>query len=417
MTTHAALQPVPVEVVPGSESVCRLTLRNDSDIVQGYDLDVVGDAQAWSRIEPATVRLFPGDDTVVDVVFAPTRVPVVPVGEVPFAVRVVPSERPDDAVAAEGVVLVLPYADTSAEIIPRTSRGRAGAKHEVAVDNRGNVPITVSFAGVDVERRVTVRTRPPKLTVGAGQAAFATVVVRNRRRLWRGQPVNHPFQVVVTADDGSQVTLDAATLQTPVVPRGAGRLLAAAASLLALALLAWFFLLKPAVGSAAKEAVRKPVAQAQQDAADANRKADEAQKSVGKATPSVAPSAPPAPGTVVAPARVRLQTDVTGGGTSTSSPFTAPAKTTLVLTDLVLQNPQGDTGRVDVLVDNQPILTLALANFRDLDFHFVSPIEVPTGKTVKIRTTCQVPGPALAGTTGSRCRTWALVTGSSRTVG
>jgi hypothetical protein len=111
---------------------------------------------------------------------------------------------------------------------------------------------------------------------------------------------------------------------------------------------------------------------------------------------------------------VRLATTLAASGTAGTSTYTAPAKTTLVITDIVLENPQGDAGRVDVLVDHKPILTLALVNFRDLDYHFVSPIEVPAGKTLSIGTTCQVPGPAIAGTASGQCRVWLLASGSTR---
>ncbi len=114
------------------------------------------------------------------------------------------------------------------------------------------------------------------------------------------------------------------------------------------------------------------------------------------------------------PVTVRLATTLPAGTTPVSGTYTAPAKTTLVVTDIVLENPQGDVGRVDVLVDKKPILTLALANFRDLDYHFVSPIDVPAGKTMALSTTCQTPGPAIAGTASGQCRVLMLVSGSTR---
>jgi hypothetical protein len=248
--------------------------------------------------------------------------------------------------------------------------------------------------------------------------------------IWRGSPVTRPFQVVVSADGEPPATITGASVQTAVIPKSAPRVLAAIVALALLAAAAWFLLLKPAAQSAAKEAVNQPLAKVAQQADNAGKKADAAgQKAddaknavTGKgpapnttgAPPAVSPSGKPgdiAANSTSAPARIRLQTTVSAGPNATDSTYTVPAKTTLTITDLFLENPQGDAGRVDVLVDGNPILTLSLANFRDQDYHWVSPIEVPAGKTFSLRTTCQTPGKTLAGFTGNQCRVLLLASG------
>jgi hypothetical protein len=415
MSTYATLEPVPLQAVPGAAATCRLTVRNTSDVVEAYQLDVAGDAADWSHVDPPTLRLYPGGEATASVVFEAPRSAQVPAGEVPFAVRVVPSERPDDAVAPEGVVVVEPYVEATAEVVPRTSRGRRGARHEVAVDNRGNVPVTAVLSCADPDGRVTARARPDTLTVAPGQAAFATLAVRNRRLLWRGTPVTHPFQVVVACGVDQPVVLDAATLQTPVVPRGAGRLAAALATLAVLLAAGWLYLLQPAVRSAAKEAVRAPLAKVAQQADSAGKKADAAQKKADAAGSGGTVTGNGGGGEQTAtktPARVHLATANAAGSTASDS-YTVPDRTTLLVTDLVLENPQGDTGRVDVLVEGTSILTESPVNYRVFDLHFVSPIRVPAGKALTIRTTCQTPGATLPGTTGNQCRVWMLATGTS----
>jgi hypothetical protein len=118
------------------------------------------------------------------------------------------------------------------------------------------------------------------------------------------------------------------------------------------------------------------------------------------------------------PFSTRLETIVGNGGTSGGggqTQFKVADKTTFELTDLVLQNPQGDTGGLELLVDGKVILTVSLANFRDLDYHLVSPIEVPAGKVVSLRTRCVTAGPPLVGATGGTCRIWVLLSGGNRT--
>jgi hypothetical protein len=426
MTLLAALESIPLEVVPGESLTCGLTIRNNSDVVDAYQFEVVGVPAPWTLVEPANPSLYPGTEMTVAVRFQPPRSSQAPAGETPFAVRVQPVQRPQDAVAPEGVLNVLPFTATTAEITPRTSKGRRRAKHEVAIDNRGNVPVTANLAGADPDGQLAVRPRPAAVVVGPGRAEFATIGLRHRRRLWRGAPVTRPFQVTVDTQADPPIRLDAGTVQVPIIPRGAGRVAALAALLALLLVGAWFLLLKPAVTSAAEEAVEQPLTQISQRADDAKQKADKAADTAEQARTASGGNAPAnaaTPGPVAAtparaagtvPVTVRLQTSLAASSTPGTNSFTVPARTTLVVTDLVLQNPQGDTGRVDVVVDGTTILTLSLANFRDLDYHFVSPIQVPAGKTLAIRTTCQSPGPAIVGTSGSRCRVSMFATGVKR---
>src|SRR5262245_57925349 len=108
MTTYAVLQPTLLEVVPGESMTCGLTIRNNSDGVDAYQLEVVGVAAPWTVVEPANPSLYPGTETTLAVRFEPPRSSKAPAGEVPFAVRVIPVQRPQDAVAPEGVLNVLP---------------------------------------------------------------------------------------------------------------------------------------------------------------------------------------------------------------------------------------------------------------------------------------------------------------------
>ena len=63
-------------------------------------------------------------------------------------------------------------------------------------------------------------------------------------------------------------------------------------------------------------------------------------------------------------------TPVRGG---TAQNFTNPFSSTFAVTDIVLQNPGGDTGIVQIKRDGTILLDSTLENFRDLDLHFVAP--------------------------------------------
>ncbi len=75
-----------------------------------------------------------------------------------------------------------------------------------------------------------------------------------------------------------------------------------------------------------------------------------------------------------------------------SDPITPTDGRTLYITDLVFSNPNGASGALRLRRSGQDLMVLRLENFRDLDFHFVSPIVVGPGQ--QLRLACEAdPGP------------------------
>ncbi|MFG1951413.1 hypothetical protein [Micromonospora sp. NPDC048830] len=429
MTTDANLDADFVEVSPGGEATCRLEVRNDGPIVESYTIEVLGDAAGWARVEPAAVTVYPGSTESVTVHFGPPRSPRVPAGERPFAVRVTPAENPDARVVPEAVVRVLPYAEIAPEILPRTSRGRWGGRHEVSVANLGNAPIGVALAAGDPDNRLRLAVRPAQLAVAPGEAAFVQVRARSRRLLWRGHPVTLPFQVAITSDDAPPATMDAATVQEPVLPQGLGRVVAALVVLALLGAGLWYALLRPTVKSLAEEAAQDQVAPVARQASAADTKAQQAVDAISPRPSGPTPGnpvLPPSPTPTTRPGLPAVPPGGTsfsrrlavtaGGGSTRTDQYTVASGRVFVLTDIFLQNPQGDEGRLDLVVDGTTVLTVALNNFRDLDYHMVSPIEVPAGRVISLRATCRRAGTALdgAGGGGGQCRDYALLNGYTR---
>jgi hypothetical protein len=186
-----------VAVVPGAEARVEIKVRNNGSVVDQLDLSVLGDAASWSRVEPASLSLFPGAEGTATVVFAPPRSPGVPSGQLPFGLRVASQEDPAGSVVEEGRLDVAAFSAVSAELQPLTSRGSRGARHDLAVDNRGNVALNATLSGVDDSEELGFDFKPPSLVVDPGKASFARMDVRPRRRFWRGQPRTRSFAVQV----------------------------------------------------------------------------------------------------------------------------------------------------------------------------------------------------------------------------
>lgn len=412
MTTTAKLDSARVELSPGTEAVVPLHIRNTGDEVEAYQIEVLGSPAAWTTVEPAVIEgLYPGTTTTATVRFAPPRSSSVPAGQLDFGIRVVPFEHADESVTPEGVVEVLPFLDTTAELLPRSSHGRSGAKHQVALDNRGNVPVTVSLTAADDGGVLDFRVRPQIVTVSPGTAEFADVRVKPEHRLWRGPDRTMPFIVTAAAENSSPVLLDGTHVQTATIPKWFFKALLALLGLLALLVLLWFTVLKPTIESAAKSSVADEVAQAQEAAQEAQEAAAAAQQaSAGAGQAAAAAQQQVAemeeltenflpPTEILAPTLERMVVQSTASTAFVAAePFVVPAGSTLRLTDLVLNNPQGDFGRMVLSqtpsgsTDAVVLFEVALENFRDNDFHFQTPIVLPAGTTLTMSVQCRQPG-------------------------
>lgn len=384
MGATATLANRAVSVQPGSEAVAEIKIRNSGTVVDQFSLEVLGDAAAWAIVEPAVVPLFPGAEAVAKVRFKPPKSPSVPARAIPYAVRIKSREDARASMVEEGVVEVGPYHDTFAELIPRTAKGSSRARAQLALDNRGNTPINARLTAADPDRKLNFTISPQALVAEPGTASFAAIRLSPRQRFLTGPPKPAPYKVLVHQDGLPTISVDGSMLQEGLLPGWLLPALIAAAALLLVGVILWFAWLRPTIQSAATAAAL-PAQQAAQSAAV-------------KANQAVANSAPKAPATG-------------GGGATGPNPFSGlpwadrlqgtasitvpsdPADSGLSVTDLVFENPSGRTGRLDLLRFNaankktQTLLTLRLENFRDLDFHFVTPLTFKPGDQLQLACT------------------------------
>ncbi|MFT7838816.1 hypothetical protein Q5530_21970 [Saccharothrix sp. BKS2] len=416
MGATATLSATGLAVAPGDEVTCTVVVRNTGDLVDAFAVDVVGDAADWATAEPASVNLVPGADASVAVRFAPPRAPGVTAGAVAFGVRVTSREDPHGSVVEEGSIEVGEFTDLSAELVPARVEAGARGRFEVAVDNLGNSPVAVRLHPADPDGELEFRLDRPDLVLAPGTVAFARLVAKPRNTFLRGPSQPRPFRVEVVPSAGPSLTTAGTLVQRQLLPRW---LLPALAALLALAIALvalWFTVLRPAVKSAARDAaveqadeVRAVAEQAQAGARQAQGEAERAKvnsevamREVGL-DPSAPPGSPPTarPGAAAEgrPTDFRVAADarVTADPEQFSDFASAPpADAVLLISDIVLQNPRGDTGTVRVLREAADgargvLLEVGLANFRDLDRHYVEPLQFRKGEKVVLQVSCQNP--------------------------
>ena len=331
-------------------------------------------------------------------------------------------EDPAGSAVEEGTVEVGSFLDPFAELVPRTSRGSRGANHDLAVDNRGNARLSAEVEATDADRMLRFDVNPPAVVVEPGAAELREGPGHARQS---GSGVAAPRRgrssCTSRPEGGAPITLDGTLLQEAVLPPWFLKaVLVALVGLVALVIL-WLGVLKPTIQTAASEAVESPIADLRSDVNDALGDAglptmapDGSSGSGGEPspTPSTAPSdsaaASPSGGESAAPSPSATDAGpvIPGLGTlidgrlDATNPAVVPTKT-LFLTDFVYSNPNGREGAITLLRDGVPIYQNRLENFRDLDFHYVTPIVVRAGQKLELSLACTGGGPCDASFTFS----------------
>jgi len=382
MAATATLASKAVVVTPGGEAVTEVRIRNSGTVVDQFTLEVLGDASAWAIVEPALVPLFPGAEAVARVKFKPPKSSSVLAKAIPFAVRVKSREDARASLVEEGVVEVGPFNDTTAELIPRTAKGSTHARAQLALDNRGNVRINARLTAADPDRKLNFTITPPALTAEPGTVSFASIRINPRTRFLTGPPKLAPYKVNVHQDGLPIITVDGSMQQEGLIPPWLlPALIGLAALLLVLAIL-WFFLLKPSLSSFTKDQVQSQTSSLQQQVN--TLKAANPPSAAGGGGGATGPN--PVKGDVWS-SRLAVNSQATPAQLESS--VTVPQGGGLAVTDLVFENPSGNSGTIylvrrETSKPDQVLLVLRLENFRDLDFHFVTPLVFKENQTMTL---------------------------------
>jgi hypothetical protein len=235
----------------------------------------------------------------------------------------------------------------------------------------------------------TLDTTPStKATGGAGEGGGAAGVPTPPE----GTPAVSPTPVGGPADASvgapsphrDEIFADGSMLQQPMLPRW---LLAVAAAVVALALilaLLWFVLFKPQIRSTAQNQVNKqltangitPVStsggnKSGNGSGSGGSSPGGGGSGGGSSTASTTPPGGTSSNVPGSGATINGVAQASGNGTRVI--FTVPAGRSLQITDILVENSAGDTGNLALARSGIPVMQWSMANFRDLDYHWITP--------------------------------------------
>ncbi len=215
------------EVDPGGSAVVRALVRNQSGVVDNYELSIEGMPAEWWTIAPSTVYLVPFGapggqyEQEVEIRLHPPRSPEAEARA--WTVQVVAESKAHGTRAGTATITatIAPYQEFETELRPEYARGRRRGNFAVAVRNRANAPSEFTFAAVDSGNACRFVFAEPVVTAAPGKRAGTTFRAKPRKQIWVGKPVDRRFQVTTTApgSDGSVVSRPAVFRQKPWVAK------------------------------------------------------------------------------------------------------------------------------------------------------------------------------------------------------
>jgi len=219
--------PVAVGVEPGGHTLLLALIRNQSGIVDNYDLEVRGLPRDWWTIVPETVYLVPfgaagAYEQQVNIQFHPPRSPEAEARIWDLQVVVHSRAVGAEVAAAPCLLGIQPYESLDVAVRPNRRAGRRRARYDVVIRNQANAVASVALAANDDDGECRTRFSAQVLDLLPGEDGRSQLEVRPPRQLWIGRNVDRRLQVhAATGEEGERLLAEAAAAGSgPAHPGG-----------------------------------------------------------------------------------------------------------------------------------------------------------------------------------------------------
>ncbi len=202
-------------VEPGQRERVLALVRNQSGIVDNYDLALAGLPADWWSIHPGTLYLTPFGsggtyEQEVEIHLHPPRSADAEARV--WKLDVVAHSRARGTVAASAPLAlhVAPYVETATTLRPQRKKGRRRADFDVRVVNRANAPVLVALEGEDADGELRFGFDAPPHEIAPGATVSTRMRVTPPRRIWIGRGIDRRFEARTLTGDEAAVRATAA---------------------------------------------------------------------------------------------------------------------------------------------------------------------------------------------------------------
>jgi beta-lactam-binding protein with PASTA domain len=199
----ASREAVAVEVEPGARATILGLIRNQSEVVDNFDLSIRGLPSEWWTVTPATAYLVPYGtsgtyEQEVEIHLHPPRAPEAQARAWPFEVIATSRSHGGQAASAPASVTIHPYFEIVTELHPERRAGRLKARYTLTVRNRANARTEVAVGAEDTDGECQFRFAEPSVAIEPGNAIACPFTCLPPRQVWLGRTLERRFQVLAT---------------------------------------------------------------------------------------------------------------------------------------------------------------------------------------------------------------------------
>jgi beta-lactam-binding protein with PASTA domain len=215
-----------VGVEPGARARVLALVRNQSGIVDNYELSVLGLPSDWYSIFPNTVYLVPFGtsgtyEQEVEIHFHPPRAAEAEARIWDLQVVGQSKAYERQAAAAPLKLGIQPFEEFKTKLSPERASGRKKAQYDIAVRNTANAPVTVALDAADPDNELTYKFTPTTLEIPPGKSFESKMLVKPPRQKWIGRPEEKRIQVFTKTGEEANQAKTADDMELPEGMEGA----------------------------------------------------------------------------------------------------------------------------------------------------------------------------------------------------
>ena len=201
-------------------------VRNQSGIVDNYEIQVKGMPEEWWNVTPPSVYLVPFGapsgtyEQEVQINFSPPRSAEAEARI--WEIEVIALSRAQNEVTGttDGKVQITPYEQIESELRPEIVTGRRRGEFAMMVRNRANAPLDTEVTAVDSQNALNFDFAKPRFVAEPGRRDGTTFTVKPKHNHWIGRVIDRRFEITAKGAVGESTArpLTGTFRQKPWIP-------------------------------------------------------------------------------------------------------------------------------------------------------------------------------------------------------
>ncbi len=188
-------------VAPGAHISTRVTVTNEGEKSERFQIEVTGLPREWLRIDKSEVEVAPGKNGEITLSFKPLRRSDSRPGDYTVQIAVRRKGHPDLALRGSVNLHVLPYSGFGMAL--DKPRLKAGDRFRLFLHNQGSASLPLTITGRDLSNHLLIKLVPNRVELAPGQRVVVQGDARPKNNRLFGDTRQHSFDLLARSGDAS----------------------------------------------------------------------------------------------------------------------------------------------------------------------------------------------------------------------